>query len=85
MKKLILVVLAAIMVSCGVPLDPKGNLGGEKFVGKFHGIDVYRVVTPGGTELYIGVGSSSKIVFTQWTARSKYGHTDYPFITVEKP
>ena len=83
MRKLILVAIAAVMVSCGVPLDQTGNLGGERFVGKFHGIDVYRVVTPEGVEIYIGVGSSSKAVFTQWTRRSKYGHTDYPFVTVE--
>lgn len=84
MKFLLLVALVTTLVSCGPPLDQEGNLGGEEFVGRFHGLDVFRVVTPRGVALYIGVKGGEAQRFTQHrVTQSKGGSTDYPLLVMD--
>lgn len=81
--KVLMIIALALLVSCGVPLGPDGNLGGETFIGKFHGVSVFRVITPDGVTLYIGIKDGKGQELTQWRSSGKYGHTDYPMITVD--
>jgi hypothetical protein len=50
---LLLLVLAS---SCnGPPLDSKGEFTESEFIGNFHGVSVYSVITPPGNQIYLGI------------------------------
>lgn len=56
MKKLILIFIAVLTIlSCGPALKSDGSFGSEEFVGRFRGIEIYKVITPNDKDLYIGI------------------------------
>ena len=59
MKKIFFAIAILTLVGC-VPLKSDGSFGSEQFVGKFHGIEVYKVQTPDGTTLYLGFDPTSR-------------------------
>ncbi len=61
MKKIFLVLAGLLLTSCA-PLKPDGSFGSEVFVGRFHGIEVYKVTTPEGVSLYLGVDPRSGVL-----------------------
>ena len=56
------IAMAMVVTSCGPDLKPNGEFGEETFVGKFHGVSIYRVETPHGTPLFIGLTEDNKPV-----------------------
>ena len=72
MKKFLL--LAAIcfcFISCGEPLRENGQFSSEQYIGSFRDIAIYRVMTPDGQYLYLGVRENGDLASTQYTTGGK--------------
>lgn len=68
MKKMIMLILAmCCFVGCGPNLKRDGSFPeeAETFVGKFRGVSIYRIYTPNGNNLYLGVKEDESVTGVQ--------------------
>ncbi len=82
--KTFILAIGLILCSCGVPLKDDGTFGEEQFIGKFHGLSIYRVMTPEGTALYIGVSDDGNTVMTDYTTSNGKGATQHHRVITHK-
>jgi hypothetical protein len=82
LKKIILLVVAVLLASCGPKLTEDGQLGNQSFVGKFRGIKIYSAETPVGRALYIGIREDGAVASTMYETGGK-GSVEIPVIIAE--
>jgi uncharacterized lipoprotein YehR (DUF1307 family) len=68
---LVLSLIMFALYSCGPKLKSDGSFASEEFIGKFHGISIYMVEAPNGTDLYIGINESGNVTSTQYSTGGK--------------
>lgn len=85
MKKFLGIIIVAITLlsSCGPSLSASGEFGGQTYEGKFRDITIYRVTTPSGRALYLGVKDDGTLASTQYDSASGKSRIPVPVIILD--